>query len=594
MTTEKIRITECNSRIAKWKKFGPYLTDRQWGTVREDYSAYGNAWEYTTHDMARSKAYRWGEEGIAGLSDDQQLLCFSLALWNKKDPILKERYFGLTAKEGNHGEDVKECYYHLDNTPTHSYMKMLYKYPQREFPYLSLTEENKKRSRLDREFELIDTGIFNDDEYFDVFIEYAKNSPQDILVKITIFNRGKNEAELNVLPTIWFRNTWSWGYDNYVPGLSAFQNDVISIRHKSLGNISLYCEENSGLLFCDNETNAERLYGVPRQNKFSKDGINDFLIYGNREAVNKEMSGTKAAANYDLKVKGGASASIHLRLTDKSLANPFVDFDSIIKARISEADDFYSAIQKGINTDDEKLVQRQAFAGMLWNKQFYYFDVRQWLHGDPAKPDPPSERLKGRNQEWIHLNNADILSMPDKWEFPWYAAWDLAFHCIPLAEIDSEFAKQQLLLLTREWYMHPNGQLPAYEWAFGDVNPPVHAWAAWRVFQIDRKQNDGAGDIIFLESVFHKMLINFTWWVNRKDAEGNNLFQGGFLGLDNIGVIDRNDKLPEGDYIEQSDGTSWMAMYSLNLMRIALELAKTNAVYENLATKFFEHFLYIA
>ncbi|HYV95315.1 MAG TPA: glucosidase [Chitinophagales bacterium] len=593
MSTEKNRLLEPNSGKIPWKKWGPYLTDRQWGTVREDYSADGSAWEYSTHDMARSKAYRWGEEGIAGISDDQQLLCFAIALWNKKDPILKERYFGLSGNEGNHGEDVKECYYYLDNTPTHSYMKMLYKYPQQEFPYSLLVEENRRRTKQDREFELIDTGIFNDDKYFDVFVEYAKNSPEDILIKITIANRSNEDAALNVLPAIWFRNTWSWGYDDYRPMLSSSQKEIISIEHRSLGNLFLCCEKNSELLFCDNDINAQRLYGVQNQKGFFKDGINNFIVQHDVSAVNHEMKGTRAAANYDLTVKAKQLATIRLRLTSAA-EKPFDDFDSIFQKRIEEADEFYSELQQGIVSDDEKCVQRQAFAGMLWSKQFYYYDVEHWLTGDPGQPPPPEERLQGRNREWTHLNNTDILSMPDKWEFPWFASWDLAFHCIPFALIDSAFAKQQLLLLTREWYMHPNGQLPAYEWAFDDANPPVHAWAAWRLYQIDQKNNNGKGDTHFLESVFHKLLLNFTWWVNRKDDNGNNLFQGGFLGLDNIGVFDRNARLPTGGYIEQSDGTSWMAMYSLNMMRIALELAKSNSVYQDMATKFFEHFLYIA
>lgn len=594
MNHEKIRISESNSGKQNWKKFGPYVTDRQWGTVREDYSPYGTAWEFVSHDAARSKTYRWGEEGIAGISDEQQLLCFAVSLWNKKDPILKERYFGLTGNEGNHGEDVKEYYYYLDNTPTHSYMKMLYKYPQHEFPYAWLVEENKKRSKHDPEFELIDTGILNDDNYFDVFVEYAKNSPDDLLIKITVHNRGKEDASLNVLPTVWFRNTWSWGYDDYKPAMSSSDKGRISINHKTLGNYFLYADKNPEFLFCNNETNNQRLYNVQNENGFFKDGINDYIVHGNTNAVNPEMSGTRASANYDIEVKAGKSTTIHLRLTSSAFENPFEHFNKLFNARIEEADDFYAELQDGMETEDEKLVQRQAFAGMLWSKQFFYFDVEQWLKGDPAQPAPPKERLNGRNREWMHLNNADIISMPDKWEYPWYAAWDLAFHCIPFAVIDAEFAKYQLTLLTREWYMHPNGQLPAYEWAFGDVNPPVHAWATWRVYKIDQKNNGGKGDTRFLESIFHKLLLNFTWWVNRKDANGNNIFQGGFLGLDNIGVFDRSAQLPSGGYIEQSDGTSWMAMFSLNMMRISLELAKTNPVYQDLATKFFEHFLYIA
>ncbi|MBD0351234.1 MAG: glucosidase [Flavisolibacter sp.] len=576
-----------------WKTWGPYLTDRQWGTVREDYSPYGNAWEYTSHDAARSKAYRWGEEGIAGISDEQQLLCFAVALWNGKDPIIKERYFGLTGNEGNHGEDVKELYYYLDSTPTHSYMKMLYKYPQPAFPYEWLVNENRRRSKTEPEFELIDTGLFDEDKYFDVFVEYAKADANDILIKITVHNRGNEDATVHLLPTLWFRNTWAWGYDDYKPKLMSSNYGDVLVHHKSLEPFTLHLEQKTKLLFCDNETNLQRLYDVPNQSLYVKDGINDYLVYGAEKAVNKNSEGTKVAANYVLNIKAGRAEVIRLRLEAKRNSSPFVDFDQLFAIRMEEADEFYSALQKEIKSDDEKLVQRQAFAGMLWSKQFFYYDVDQWLKGDPAKPAPPVERKGGRNREWAHLNNADIVSMPDKWEYPWYAAWDLAFHCIPLALVDADFAKHQLLLLTKEWYMHPNGQLPAYEWAFSDVNPPVHAWATWRVYKIDEK-NNGKGDLQFLESVFHKLLLNFTWWVNRKDAQGNNIFQGGFLGLDNIGVFDRSAPLPTGGYIEQADGTSWMAMYSLNLMRISLELALHNPVYQDMATKFFEHFLYIA
>lgn len=575
-----------------WKHWGPYLTDRQWGTVREDYSPYGNAWEFSSHDMARSKAYRWGEEGIAGISDDQQLLCFAVALWNKKDPILKERYFGLTGNEGNHGEDVKELYYYLDATPTHSYMKMLYKYPQQAFPYSWLLEENRRRSKQDREFEIIDTGIFNEDKYFDVFVEYAKAAEDDVLIKITVHNRGGEDAALNVLPTVWFRNTWSWGYDDYKPQIMSTNEGDISIYHRDLGNYTLYTEYQPQTLYCDNETNLQRLYNVNNTASFTKDGINDFVVNGNARAVNTSAIGTKAAVNYDVVIPAKGNVVLRLRLSKENI-KPFEQFDALFNQRVEEANEFYEGLQHNIKSDDEKMVQRQAFAGMLWSKQFFYYDVEQWLKGDPAQPGPPPQRKDGRNHEWLHLNNADIISMPDKWEYPWYAAWDLAFHCISLAVVDSEFAKNQLLLLTKEWYMHPNGQFPAYEWAFGDVNPPVHAWAAWRTYKIDQK-NHGKSDIPFLESVFHKLLLNFTWWVNRKDTEGNNIFQGGFLGLDNIGVFDRSAPLPTGGFIEQADGTSWMAMYSLNMLRIALELANYNKVYADMATKFFEHFLYIA
>jgi hypothetical protein len=573
--------------------WGSYVSDRQWGTVREDYSANGDAWNYVTHDMSRSKAYRWGEEGIAGICDEKQYLCFAIALWNKKDPILKENFFGLSNQQGNHGEDVKELYYYLDATPTHSYMKMLYKYPQHEFPYEWLVNENGKRNRYQPEFEILDTGIFNNDEYFDVFVEYAKASPTDILIKITVHNRSDKEAALNVLPTIWFRNTWSWGYDDEKPCMNIADDDSICIRHKILGDYNLYVQHANEILFCDNETNFRRLYNAPNRSQFTKDGINDYIVHKNENAINTN-SGTKAAVDFDVVIQPKQNKTFCLRLSLNTNKNPFKDFKNIFSARIKDADVFYKALQKDLKNDDERLVQRQAFAGMLWSKQFYYYDIPQWLNGDPAQPPPPEERLMGRNATWLHLNNNDIISMPDKWEYPWYAAWDLAFHCVTFAVIDSAFAKKQLLSLTREWYMSPAGQLPAYEWKFSDVNPPVHALATWRVYKIDKKNNKGKGDITFLETVFHKLLLNFTWWVNRKDTENNNIFEGGFLGLDNIGVFDRSKRFANGAYIEQSDGTSWMAMYALNLMRIALELALHNKVYEDLATKFFEHFLYIA
>ena len=602
MNREKKRLHEARDQKAPWKKWGPYLTERQWGTVREDYSPDGAAWEYVSHDMARSKAYRWGEEGIAGISDELQFLCFSVGLWNGRDAILKERLFGVTGNEGNHGEDVKEYYYYLDSTPTHSYMKMLYKYPQSEFPYTWLVEENSRRGKEEAEFELIDTGIFNENRYFDVFVEYAKASPEDILIRITAHNRGPDEATLHILPQVWFRNTWSWGTEHHnltmfppgKPNMFTPKNGVIEMQQTSLGARWLYCDEAPELLFCDNETNLRRLYGVAEVEGYFKDGVNDYMVQGVNDSVNPDQTGTKAAANYKVAIPAGESKQIRLRLSDQSLTKPFARFEGTFEKQIDEADEFYAELQSQITDEDEKNVQRQALAGMLWTKQFYYYDVPEWLEGDSAQPPPPPERRYGRNFEWLHLNNADILSMPDKWEYPWYAAWDLAFHCIPLALIDPDFAKEQLVLLTREWYMHPNGQFAAYEWAFGDVNPPVHAWATWRVFQIDRRQRGGEGDLVFLERVFHKLMLNFTWWVNRKDAEGRNIFQGGFLGLDNIGVFDRSAPLPTGGYINQSDGTSWMAMYSLNLMRIALELALHNHVYEDIATKFFEHFLHIA
>jgi hypothetical protein len=593
-TAEHLRLAEDTRRERAWKRWGPYLSERQWGTVREDYSPYGNAWEYLSHDAARSRTYRWGEDGIAGISDDQQRLCLALALWNGRDPILKERLFGLTNSEGNHGEDVKDLYYYLDATPTHSYLKMLYKYPQREFPYAWLVEENRRRGKDQPEFELIDTGIFDDDRYFDVFVEYAKAAPNDILMRITVHNRGPEEAAIHVLPQIWFRNVWAWNGGAAKPELSVLSDGAITARHADLGTYHLYADDHPTLLFCDNETNAERLFGVSGPPGHFKDAFHDYVVGNRLEAVNPQQTGTKAAAYYQLPVPASGAARVQLRLTNTSATKPFQDFDNVLDQRRREADAFYAVLQAEITDPDARSVQRQALASMIWSKQFFNYDVREWLRGDPAQPAPPAERRHGRNSDWRHLNNADIISMPDKWEYPWYAAWDLAFHCIPLALVDAEFAKSQLVLLTREWYMHPNGQLPAYEWAFGDVNPPVHAWATWRVFQIDRKQRGDCGDIAFLERVFHKLMLNFTWWVNRKDTEGRNIFQGGFLGLDNVGVFDRSAPLPTGGYINQSDGTSWMAMYSLNLMRIALELAQHNPVYEDIATKFFEHFLSIA
>lgn len=587
MNKEQARLKEPG-----WKKWGPYVSDRQWGTVREDYSAGGNAWDSVTHDMARSKAYRWGEEGIAGISDRNQLLCFAIAFWNKKDPIIKERYFGLTNIEGNHGEDVKELYYYLDNTPTHSYMKMLYKYPQQAYPYDTLIAENRKRGRQDPEFELIDTGIFQNNEYFDVFTEYAKQGTDDLLIRITIHNRADTEASLNVLPTIWFRNTWGWGYDSDVPTLSAGASNQINIQHKDLGDLYLSTEGTPELLFCNNETNTRRLNNYDDGRQFYKDGINDYLITG-AETVNPDKTGTKATANYDITIPAKGSYTMRLRLSPNA-KNSFKGFDKIFDARKAEADTFYTELQPEKN-EDKALIQRQAFAGMLWNKQFYYYDIHQWLNGDPAQPAPPAQRLNGRNSHWPQFNNkGDILSMPDKWEFPWFAAWDLAFHCIPLASVDMAFAKKQLTLLVKDWYMHPNGQLPAYEWDLGDANPPVHAMATWKIYQMDKEANGGKGDTYFLERIFHKLMLNFTWWVNRKDEAGNNIFEGGFLGLDNIGVFDRNMRLNNGAHLEQVDGTSWMAMYSLNLMQIATELAVDNKAYEDIASKYFEHFIYIA
>ncbi len=598
MTEEEIRLSESASRKKHWKRWGPYLSERAWGTVREDYSAKGDVWEHFSHDQSRSRAYRWNEDGLAGISDRKQTTCFALALWNEHDPILKERLFGLTGNEGNHGEDVKEYYFYLDSTPTHSYMKYLYKYPQSEFPYRRLVEENRKRGKDDAEFELLDTGLFDDDRYFDVFVEYAKADTEDILIKISVSNRGPEAAKLRILPTVWFRNTWSWGNSQRHPELHQARpapDPVIELNHHHTRPRWLHCEGNPELLFTENETNVQRLYGEKYRKPFVKDGINDYVVDGDRGAVNPELSGTKAAAHYSLTVGAGQTVVVRLRLTDTDLSgkSAFASFDHTFATRRREADEFYTTVIPQDLSSDAKNVMRQGFAGMLWSKQFYHYVVKDWLHGDPGNPAPPQQRRRGRNHEWTHLYNADILSMPDKWEYPWYAAWDLAFHCIPLALVDSDFAKEQLTLMLREWYMHPNGQIPAYEWALGDVNPPVHAWAAWRVYKIDKKRN-GKGDRAFLQRVFHKLMLNFTWWVNRKDADGMNIFQGGFLGLDNIGVFDRSAPLPTGGYIEQSDGTSWMAMYTLNLLAIALELASEDSSYEDVASKFWEHFIYIA
>ena len=623
MNAEERRLQESSERKVHWKRWGPYLSERQWGTVREDYSPNGTAWDFFPHDHARSRTYRWGEDGIMGISDRHQLVCFALAMWNGRDPILKERLFGLTGNEGNHGEDVKEYYFYLDSTPTHSYMKVLYKYPQREFPYRKLVEENRRRNRSDFEYELLDTGAFDGNRYFDVLTEYAKASSEDILIRISATNRGPAEADLSILPTIWFRNTWSWGHDDYRPCLRAIPelnipkeygipgSGVIEVEHKTYGKRWLLCEGEPELLFTENETNAKRLFGGENRTRYVKDGINDYIVHGDHQAVNLEKTGTKASALYLLRVSPGATATLRLRLTDQepriahmsapklvTAAAPTTEllghsFDSVLAIRRTEADEFYAKRAPKSLSEDAKDVQRQAFAGLLWSKQLYHFDVRTWLDGDPAAPPPPESRKKGRNHEWGNLYNADVISMPDKWEYPWYAAWDLAFHCIPMAQIDPDFAKEQLTLLFREWYMHPNGQLPAYEWAFGDVNPPVHAWAVWRVYKIEKRVR-GTADRAFLESAFHKLLLNFTWWVNRKDAEGMNIFQGGFLGLDNIGVFDRSAPLPTGGYLEQSDGTSWMGMYCLNMLAIAMELARENPAYENVASKFFEHFVHIA
>jgi hypothetical protein len=596
MTAEHTRLEESRDRTAHWKRWGPYLSERAWGTVREDYSPSGNAWEYFPHDHARSRVLRWNEDGIAGISDRHQKICFSIALWNEQDPILKERLFGLTGNEGNHGEDVKEYYFYLDSTPTHSYMKYLYKYPQRAYPYADLVEENRRRARDAREYELLDTGVFDDDRYFDVQVEYAKGSPEDLLIRVIIFNRGPERARVRVLPTLWFRNTWSWGTGAPRPSLRAADDSdtVVEILEPEYGQRWLACDEPADLLFTENETNNQRLFGASNATPFVKDGINDYIVHGSLGAVNPERVGTKVAAHYGLDIPAGGSVTLRLRLSDvKPASGVGVDFDGVFRERQREADEFYATVIPSDLSEDAANVMRQSLGGLLWSKQFYHYVVKDWLHGDPAAPQPPPERLGGRNREWKQLYNADVISMPDKWEYPWYAAWDLAFHCVPLALVDSEFAKEQLTLLLREWYMHPNGQLPAYEWAFGDVNPPVHAWAVWRVYKIDQKRT-GKGDLQFLARTFHKLLLNFTWWVNRKDPEGMNVFQGGFLGLDNIGVFDRSAPLPTGGHLEQSDGTSWMAMYTLNLLAIATELARHDSCYEDVASKFWEHFLYIA
>lgn len=601
MIPEAQRLAESRDLTVHWQRWGPYLSERQWGTVREDYSATGTAWDYLTHDQARSRAYRWGEDGILGISDSHQRLCFALALWNGQDSILKERLFGLTGNQGNHGEDVKEYYFYLDSTPTHSYMKGLYKYPQAAFPYEQLGAENQQRGRQAPEFELLDTGIFDENRYFDVGVEYAKASADDILIRISVTNRGPQTASLHMLPTLWFRNTWAWASGTTKPHLQATPTPaddgihVVHATHETLGDRWFYCPDSAELLFTDNDTNHQRLFGVENTSAYVKDGINDYIVGGDQTAVNPDLSGTKLSPHFYITLAAGQTQSFRLRLSDvPNLEQPLgPSFTDIFQTRQAEADQFFAAIDADCLNADLLNVQRQAIAGLLWSKQWYHFAVEDWLKGDPGTVAPPESRQVGRNREWLHFHADDVLSMPDKWEYPWFAAWDLAFHAIPLAMVDAEFAKQQLDLMTREWYMHPNGQLPAYEWAFGDVNPPVHAWATWRVYKIEKKQT-GSGDRIFLERVFQKLLLNFTWWVNRKDEGGNNIFEGGFLGLDNIGVFDRSKPLPTGGYIEQADGTSWMAMFCLNMLTIALELATENPVYEDMATKFFEHFLYIA
>ncbi len=611
MNAEQTRLEQNNRHDERWSLWGPYLSERQWGTVREDYSADGDAWSYFPHDHARSRAYRWGEDGIGGISDYKQRLCFAFAFWNGRDPILKERLFGLTGPQGNHGEDVKEVYFFEDSTPTHSYMRMTYRYPQQAYPYEELVSANAGRSRAEPEFELWDTGVLSENRFFDITIEYAKSSMTDLLIRATVTNRGPAAAQMHLLPTLWFRNTWSWGRDARRPNLRVGRNHsdalaVIEASHHSLGEYELLAEGAARLLFTENETNQERLYGVPTTFPYLKDAFHEAIVRQNQTAVSPERMGTKAAAVYEMTLAPGETRRIRLRLQQipgstgepgagegEARAGAFERFDQILAQRREEADEFYRALAPGCLSPEHCEIQRQALAGLLWTKQFYYYVVEEWLEGDPGQPPPPNERKSGRNANWTHLYNERVMSMPDSWEFPWYAAWDLAFHCIPLALVDPHFAKGQLDLILREWYQHPNGQVPAYEWNFSDVNPPVIGWAAWRVYKIEQRAT-GKGDRAFLETIFHKLLINFTWWVNRKDAGGRNIFQGGFLGLDNIGVFDRNTRFGDGSRLEQSDGTSWMGMYCLTMMQTALELARENPVYENIATKFFEHFLGIA
>ncbi len=592
-TAEHKRLRENSADSAPWHRWGPYLSERQWGTVREDYSPVGTAWDYFPHDHARSRAYRWGEDGIMGISDAHQILCFSVAMWNHRDPILKERLFGLANGQGNHGEDVKEVYHYLDNTPSHSYMRGLYKYPQTEYPYNRLVEENARRSRLDREFELVDTGIFDEDRYFDVIVEYAKETPDDIYIRITVHNRGPDEAELTLLPQVFFRNRWSWTAGHKECSLREDGVGRIVLEDRTLGAYSLLAESAMESLFTENDTDHQRLFNVPNPGPYVKDAFHRCIVNGETDAVNPDKSGTKACFVGAMLLMPGEQRTLRVRLCKgRPETLDVVHADAIFDHRRQEADQFYESLTPGLVPEIAN-IQRQAFAGLLWNKQFYHYDVRTWHRGDPLQPLPPAGREEGRNHSWDHFDAADVLSMPDKWEYPWFAAWDLAFHCIPLSLLDPKFAKEQLTLLLREWYMHPSGQIPAYEWSFSDVNPPVHAWAAWRVYTIERRAT-GKGDKSFLEGIFHKLLLNFTWWVNRKDAEGNNVFEGGFLGLDNIGVFDRNQPLPSGDVLEQSDGTSWMGMFCLSMLTIALELAVDNPVYEDVATKFMEHFFYIA
>lgn len=608
MTAEHDRLEAAREQKTPWKKWGPYLSERQWGTVREDYSENGDAWNYFSHDQARSRAYRWGEDGIAGVSDDKQLLCFALALWNGKDPILKERLFGLTNSEGNHGEDVKEYYFYLDSSPTHSYMKYLYKYPQAEFPYCKLVKENRSRGKKDFEYELLDTGVFDDNRYFDVFVEYAKESPEDLLIQISVHNRGPEAATLQLLPTLWYRNTWSWKNATERPQLARTENlpygSCVAASGSALGTRYFYCDASAKLLFTENETNQERVFGAPNHSPFVKDGIHEYVIHGKQEAVNSTQRGTKVAAQYCLEVGPGECKVIKLRLSEiqpskfgaarGEAANALgAAFDNVFSDRRKEADEFYAAIIPPSLDADQTNVMRQALAGMLWSKQFYHYDVDKWLEERGSDPFKTIRKAAPRNDGWHHMYNGDVISMPDKWEYPWYAAWDLAFHVIALTLVDPDFGKQQLKLMLRERYMHPNGQIPAYEWNFGDVNPPVHAWSTIFTYNLEKGQK-GEGDTAWLKSSFQKLLLNFTWWVNRKDRSGKNVFEGGFLGLDNIGVFDRSAPLPTGGYLEQADGTAWMALYCQNMLQICGELAMTDADYADMALKFSEHFFWIA
>jgi hypothetical protein len=600
MTAERDRLRADAQREVNWKRWGPYLAERQWGTVREDYSADGDVWNAFTHDAARSRAYRWGEDGLMGICDRECRLCFSVALWNGRDPILKERLFGLTGNEGNHGEDVKEAYFYLESTPTHSYMKALYKYPQAEFPYAALVAENKRRNRTDPEYEIADTGLFDGERYFDVTAEYAKGGPNDILIRLTVANRGPEAAPLTLLPTLWFRNTWSWGRSKGgAPHMSSSDENTIATDHPSFGRFRLSVDENGPVpvaqLFTENETNNDRLFGNRNRTPYVKDAFHRWVVNGERGAVNPARTGTKAAYAFQWELAPGASAVVKLRLSLEAETPPREfgsAFETMFADRIREAHEFYHGVLPRGSSADERAVARQAYAGLLWSKQVYHYGVHEWLEGDPAFPSPPKERWKGRNRNWQHLFNRDVISMPDKWEYPWYAAWDLAFQMVPFARIDPTFAKDQLILFLREWYMHPNGQIPAYEFAFGDANPPVHAWAAWRVYKMSAQR--GERDHTFLARVFHKLLVNFAWWVNRKDENGKNLFGGGFLGLDNVGVFDRNQPLPTGQYLEQADGTAWMAFYAATMLSISLELAIHDSAYEDMASKFFEHFVAIA